>query len=249
MKRELAAIMSPLGLKFEWRSMDVPREHEVFRDLAVVTFRGSCECELPELLSRHGEEGPLGWTHVTDGEILPFSEVDCDGIRALIGPALLRLDPRQRMEAYGRAIARVLSHELYHVFTRTSHHGSSGVAQPAHGVRELMANEFNFGEGDARLLGAMAAGNRSLRALVETGRVLYTQSGCATCHGSRGRGTVRAPSLRSLRKSFNVAGLSARLAGKVSKMYRAARQAKIALPTLAKSDVESIVTYLNSAID
>src|SRR5207248_11156110 len=95
----------------------------------------------------------LGRTHVTDGQVLPFSEVNCDRIRAFLSQALIPLAPQDRNEAFGRAVARVLAHELYHIITRTAHHGSSGVARAAYTVPELMAGDFYFEKADLRALG------------------------------------------------------------------------------------------------
>ena len=76
--------------------------------------------------------GALGWTHVSDGAILPFSEIDCDRIREFVQKELLYWKPAEREEVLGRAMARVVAHELYHIFANTPHHGSDGVAKAAY---------------------------------------------------------------------------------------------------------------------
>jgi hypothetical protein len=91
LKLELSLLMSPVGLSVEWRSPAGPRDGEIFPQLAVVTFKG--ECDLSGLIPQDVESGALGWTHVTDGQILPFSEVNCDRVRAFISRALVRLWP------------------------------------------------------------------------------------------------------------------------------------------------------------
>src|SRR4051794_14545235 len=71
MRDELGAIMSPLGLDFTWRDLSNSHGNEVSVELVVVTFKGICEVDGPS--ANAGEAGALGWTHVSDGNILPFS--------------------------------------------------------------------------------------------------------------------------------------------------------------------------------
>src|SRR5258707_30122 len=78
---EIRTIMAPMGLRFQWRSLsDGPSEVAV--ELAVLTFKGRCDAE--GLVPFVFDPGPLGWTHVSDGAILPFSDMDCDRIRGFL---------------------------------------------------------------------------------------------------------------------------------------------------------------------
>ena len=147
---EVESIMAPSGLRFEWRSLAGNRGDEIAVELAVVTFRGRCDSE--GLLSHSTHAGALGWTHVSDGIILPFSEVDCDGLRRFASSGLLALKPSERAVAYGRAVGRVLAHELYHIFADTKHHGSCGVAKEAYSVQDLLSTDFHFEERESRAL-------------------------------------------------------------------------------------------------
>ena len=140
---ELENIMQPIGLNFEWRSLDGVRGNEVSVELAVLTFKG--RCDVAGLTSRSDPNpGALGWTHVSDGVILPFSDVDCDRIRNFVQRELVSVRLPDREEAFGRAIGRVVAHELYHVFANTSRHGSCGVGKSAYTVSELLAEDFQF---------------------------------------------------------------------------------------------------------
>ena len=49
-----------------------------------------------------------------------------------------------REEAYGRALGRVLAHELYHIFANTAAHSSSGAGKSKFTVQELLSPEFVF---------------------------------------------------------------------------------------------------------
>jgi hypothetical protein len=147
---EVASIMAPIGLHFEWRSLERSTGREIAVELVVATFKGTCG--VMTSTEHRGTAGALGWTHTSNGEVLPFADVECDRISRLLGPALTRMDPGDREGALGRAVGRVLAHELFHVFARTSRHGSWGVAKPFYSVAELLADEFRFEEKESKLL-------------------------------------------------------------------------------------------------
>lgn len=141
---EVEAIMGPLGRHFLWRPISGVNGHEVSSELAVLTFKGACSVEGLALKEIH--PGALGWTHVSDGAILPFAEIDCDRIRRFVQKELLFRKPADREEIFGRAVARVVVHELYHIFANTPHHGHDGVAKSAYTVQELLCDDFVFEE-------------------------------------------------------------------------------------------------------
>lgn len=147
---EVESIMEPAGLHFEWRSLSGVQGSEVSVELAVLTFQG--RCNIDNLGPRSSHNGPLGWTHVSDGVILPFSEVDCDGVRKFVQGGLLSARPAERLTAYGRALGRVLAHELFHIFADTKHHGSCGVAKEAYTVQDLLSPDFHFQEMESNAL-------------------------------------------------------------------------------------------------
>ncbi len=245
--------MSPVGLSFEWRSLADPLGGETFVDLAVVTFRGTCQatCDRCVLLPPQIERNTLGWTHKEDKHILRFSDLDCDRIRTFLSQALRTLPPEDRDEAFGRALGRVLAHELFHVFTQTAHHGSSGVAKAVFSVQELMSGDFHFEGADVRTLTALAAiqqQHASGRAPAG-GRSLFAGSGCMSCHGPEGRGTSRGPSLRSASGGLEARMLTTRLSSKASQMYRRARDLGILWPFLSTSDVEGLAGYLKTNLE
>jgi hypothetical protein len=88
--------------------------------------------------------GALGWTHMSDGVILPFSDVDCGRIRSFIQKSIRKQDPLDREVILGRAIGRVLAHELYHVLANTEQHGTCGVGRAVYSVQELLSSDFQF---------------------------------------------------------------------------------------------------------
>jgi hypothetical protein len=155
LQEELNDLMEPAMIHLEWRSLAGVTGSEVSSELAVVKFVGHCDAE--GLAMKSGYPGALGWTHVSDGVILPFADVDCDRIRTFIQKDLLFVHTSEREEVFGRAIARVVAHELYHIFTQTAHHGSDGVGKSAFTVQELLADEFQFQGKEAGMLKIIAS--------------------------------------------------------------------------------------------
>jgi len=151
LQQETEVIMAPMGTEFEWRSLKSVTGGQVSAQLAVVKFLGHCESD--GAASVHPvKSGALGWTHVSDGAILPFADVDCDGIRQFIQSRLLGIDAKERSEAYGRALGRVLAHELYHIFAKTMHHGANGVGKAEYSVHDLLSREFHFEDHESEAL-------------------------------------------------------------------------------------------------
>ena len=150
LQEEVGAIMAPIGLQFEWRKLNGVSGHEVSTELAVVTFQG--RCDTAGITSQSKFSGALGWTHVSDGEILPFTDVGCDRVREFVQRSLVALSAAERPAAYGRALGRVLAHELYHIFANTTRHGSWGVAKECYSVQDLLSDDFQFQQKESKLL-------------------------------------------------------------------------------------------------
>src|SRR3954467_15550425 len=76
---EVESIMGSLGRHYGWRSLHATPGNEVSSELAVLTFKG--RCDTAALRPKEVNPGALGWTHISDGAILPFSDIDCDRLR------------------------------------------------------------------------------------------------------------------------------------------------------------------------
>ena len=155
MKTEVAAILHASGLDLDWRSLNNRADHETFLDLAVVRFTGWCQVRNPAMDSELGpamERVPLATTAISDGHTLPFSDVRCDEVRRFLAPNLALANPRKRDAIYGKALGRVVAHELYHVFAATEKHSKAGVARESHSRRDLTGKRFRFSENETALL-------------------------------------------------------------------------------------------------
>jgi hypothetical protein len=154
MQREVESLTKSSGFELQWRSLDGPRAEETFSDLMVVKFHGKCNMEGIQLLFNElgpeGEGGALGSTKTSDGQVLPFSELECDRIRRSIAPLAVGYSKEERESLLGRAMGRVLAHELFHVFANSDKHGQQGVTKPAYSRRDLVAEGFEFDSQDTK---------------------------------------------------------------------------------------------------
>lgn len=138
MKRELQTIMRGSGTELSWRNAGDISSSDSFPSVVVVTFHGSCEMRpfAPPLPS---EEVPLGYSHISNGEILPFADVECDRIRSELRSGHGAIGPGDdRM--LGRALGRVLAHELHHIIDHTCTHEHSGLFRKSLSPQDLIAD-------------------------------------------------------------------------------------------------------------
>jgi len=126
MGREAAKILRQSGMALRWR-VGAPAQ-AVNGMLVVVKLQGHCVMDGSPTAAW---SGPLAWTHSVDGKMLPFTDVSCDKLRGVIEPAAADEDKGRGNVLLGRAMGRVLAHELYHIAADTAEHGRQGVAQAA----------------------------------------------------------------------------------------------------------------------
>jgi hypothetical protein len=86
----------------------------------------------------------LADSSVSEGRVLPFVRVDCAYLAQMLAPALRGLPENNREAAFGRALARIIAHEIYHIMGETTEHQTRGVAKASFSVRDLMAEDFSF---------------------------------------------------------------------------------------------------------
>jgi hypothetical protein len=142
MKREIESIMRPCTLRFEWRVLDQNTPQESFENLVITHFRGSCSGA--GITGTDHRVNTLGMTHISDSEILPFSDIDCNKIRGFVAPEVKKRSPSLSDLLLGRALGRVLAHEMYHMFTRTPRHSSHGVAKRALTPSDLVSDNLQL---------------------------------------------------------------------------------------------------------
>jgi hypothetical protein len=145
MKHELETVMKGTGLTFDWRTRG-QAGGESFANLVLVRFKGKCVLEPVPYL--YDERGPMAFTYSTDGEVQPFSEVACDRVVAAARSAMSGGDFAHADLLLGRALGRVVAHELIHILSKSGEHGREGVAQPALSGLRLIAPELHLSNAD-----------------------------------------------------------------------------------------------------
>ncbi len=144
MKREVGSILEPVGLQLQWRLLTDDYYSENFDELAVMRFTGECHADpFPMIRIR---EAALGEAVVSDGQVLPFGAVECNHVRRLVFDQI-RGDRGSEL-LLGRALGRVLAHELYHILARTTRHAASGIAKPFYTPEDLVQRKLAFGRNE-----------------------------------------------------------------------------------------------------
>jgi hypothetical protein len=149
MQAEADRIVRKAGLKLAFR-----HRHEAAQDSysELIFFKMSGRCEMDAFPALLDERGPLAFTFTTDGRILPFGEVKCDRLRESIKTAMAGSDFAQGNQLLGRAMGRVLAHELYHMIARTKGHGKGGVAKESLSARQLIAEHLDLTDHDCSFI-------------------------------------------------------------------------------------------------
>ena len=150
MRSELRALMAPSRIQPEWRDRATVTASDSFDNLVVVNFHGQCRMDFGHPLTEVGQ--PLGWTHVMDGKILPFADIQCDRVRASLASDAPGSRGQHSDVTLGRALALVLAHELYHILARTTSHAKDGIAKPALSGAELASRRLAFTRADLDLM-------------------------------------------------------------------------------------------------
>jgi hypothetical protein len=145
-RHEVSALMHSAGYRVEWRELGKSSADAGGAAVAVVDLLGMCDIRPGNATppSSEGSSSHLATTAVSDGRILPFSSIDCGTLSSMLAPILAVQNPDLQDYLYGRAMARVAAHELYHVLSKDHGHAEDGVAKPAFATSDLLANRFVF---------------------------------------------------------------------------------------------------------
>jgi hypothetical protein len=163
---QVSKIFDPARLSMAWRQLD-GHGGEVDSELVVVRFRVACAADGWRSGSARATNGgySLANSKTSNGQVPPFAEMDRGALRSYLGHNLRGGRLADPAAALGKAMGRVLSHEIYHILTASTSQGHSGVARARHSRNELTAASFAFGKAEtdwlrdwsARLKGVAAA--------------------------------------------------------------------------------------------
>jgi hypothetical protein len=146
LQKEVQRVLDPAAIHVAWRQTSERGMAEQLDKLAVASFEGDCSvAELPPLFPTSRLAGMLADTVVgKDGQVQPFFRVDCSRIIRNLRPSLDRLNVPMRSVMVGRALGRVVAHEIYHIVAETAVHAEAGVAKPSFSPEDLIAERFDF---------------------------------------------------------------------------------------------------------
>ena len=148
LRLELNRILESTSITTEWRTIG-DGEPEEFREIFVIHFHGACT--LTESGKKPAAGRELASTKTVNGHVLPFADVNCDLLRSYIAPVA-----GDSGNAMGRAMARVVAHELYHMLTGSNVHARSGIARAEHSRDQLTAAAFLFAKPEIEWMRAWA---------------------------------------------------------------------------------------------
>jgi hypothetical protein len=145
-QRELDRLLAPAGIDIAWRSLATRTSDEQFNRVVVVSFDGSCSP--PDAAVPFGKVQDAGITladsSVSNGHVLPFFHVNCTNLLHILAPTLWPMSAEARNVAFGRALGRVMAHELYHIIGETTLHQTTGVAKASLSVQDLIGTRLDF---------------------------------------------------------------------------------------------------------
>lgn len=136
MQKEANDIIGTSGIELGWRLRD-DVSGGTFNDLVVLTFKGACVLDPTPPL--HDELGPYAFTRVSNGEVQPFGEVDCDRVVNSVKGAMFGDDYSKSDLLMGRALGRVVAHELVHMLTKSGRHAHEGVYKASLSGKQLIS--------------------------------------------------------------------------------------------------------------
>jgi hypothetical protein len=132
MKEEVRALLQARRFNLQWRALKENQGNESFDRLVVVKFKGRCAAQpaanLLDDAAPFQKSVTVASTSVSNGRVLPYSEVDCDRLRGTLG---------SRVSAFGRALGVVVAHELQHILENTVRHAKAGFMKRAIDWKDL----------------------------------------------------------------------------------------------------------------
>jgi hypothetical protein len=163
LQQEMLRLLAPARVKWVWKDAARSIEFNDTDSIAVGSFDGVCSVAGLPMANRSpdGDASVLGHTSISNGRVLPFFRVDCGSILRVLTPALRSLSSQSREEVFGRALGRVVAHEIYHVLSRTTQHQTSGVAKPVFSLNDLTAEALAFERRSAQLTPAPSRNSSS----------------------------------------------------------------------------------------
>ena len=155
MQKEATTMLGTTGVKLNFK-LKSEAAGETFDDVVLMSFKGRCGMDsMPVVLD---ERGPLAFARTMNGEIQPFGVVQCNRVQNTLKKAMWGRDYKQGDALMGRALGRVVAHELYHMLAKTPDHADTGVTKKALSGKALMSDKLEFAPQDIEKLHSMYSG-------------------------------------------------------------------------------------------
>lgn len=155
LREEAAALLVPAGAVLDWRSSSRTERSEQWPAVATITFEGHCEDDGYATTTPH--PWVFGRAYVVAGRIVPYGTIECDTIRTFLAGTLASMESQRRAAVYGRAVGRILAHELFHILTGAKRHSLGGIGKSGLTVAELIGDESEFHDPKIDQLGLIRA--------------------------------------------------------------------------------------------
>lgn len=153
MQQQAADLLKSAGVELAWPGKLI--NPAGFQKVIQVRFQGSCRAgDFASLTALDSE--PFGTSSfrlaaakLAGREVLPKAVVECDNVRR----ALHYVPFPNHATELGKALARVLTHELYHILGGTTHHEKEGLAKAIVKLEEIVRGDLSLGETTSGLIG------------------------------------------------------------------------------------------------
>jgi hypothetical protein len=147
MAREIEALYRDVPVSIGWHELAGYQSSVSTPRLVFIYFKG--DCRAPRLPPRQSVEGlALAGISRVDGRMLPVVTVDCERTAGYLWPSMSGADRANGDAAFGRALARVVAHELYHYLTGMAKHTRSALFRASIPASALLARELSFAPGE-----------------------------------------------------------------------------------------------------
>lgn len=150
--QEVEAIFRETGYSFNWVNRGEMRAEDSYPDLVLIRLKSACGSNPLPLATASMKGSALAWAHISEGDMLPFIEVDCARLSRMLRASGFGESEHSQRQMLGKALGRVLAHELYHVLTGSNQHSHAGVAQAVLSPALLTSSTLTFTARELALL-------------------------------------------------------------------------------------------------
>ena len=144
MQREIDRLYREVHVPILWHELSGYQSAGEAPRIVFIRFVGDCRpVRMPPVHTVAGIA--LAGVSRVDGRMLPLVTVDCDRVARYLWPAMTASERARGDAAFGRALARVVAHELYHCLTGRAKHTHSALFRADLSAKALLASELDFG--------------------------------------------------------------------------------------------------------